>query len=72
MPVAGLIMAKVRVQAKAAAGFWRAGRHFGAEGAELDTAELTPEQWAAIEREPQLVVAVLEPDEGGKRKRKQP
>lgn len=47
------------IAAKAAAGFWRAGRHWPKEGAVADRAEFTDEQWAALEAEPALIVTQL-------------
>lgn len=47
------------IAAKAAAGFWRAGRHWPKEGAVADRAEFTGDQWAAIEAEAALTVERL-------------
>lgn len=49
-------MSKINVKAKHERGFWRAGMLFTRAGTDLDTAELTKAQVAAIEAEPNLVV----------------
>lgn len=52
-------MSKINVKAKHERGFWRAGMLFTRAGTDLDTAELTKAQLAAIEAEPNLVVTPM-------------
>lgn len=48
-----------RIAGQSPTGFWRAGRHWPPEGIEVNKADFTDEQWAALEGELKLSIKPL-------------
>lgn len=48
-----------RIAGQSQTGFWRAGRHWPPEGIDVNKADFTDEQWAALEGELKLSIKPL-------------